>query len=82
MKFLNLLGFEPRSIGRPTYSLTGIMKECNFITLFFRTNIFILDEVNGFFSIYLILRAALGSEVHSAPNGNEYQKQNNYVSGE
>jgi hypothetical protein len=32
------------------------------------------DEVN-FFSICLILPAALGPEVHSASNRNEYQKQ-------
>jgi hypothetical protein len=41
-----------------------------------------LDEVNEFFSIYLILPAALCPEVHSASNGNEYQKQKNNVSGE
>jgi hypothetical protein len=35
-----------------------------------------------FFSIYLILPAALGPEVYSASNRNEYQKQkNNNVSG-
>jgi hypothetical protein len=39
------------------------------------------DEVN-FFSIYLILLAALGHEVHSASNRNEYHKQKNNVSGE
>jgi hypothetical protein len=33
------------------------------------------DEVNGFFSIYLILPATLGPEVYSASNRNEYQKQ-------
>jgi hypothetical protein len=38
-------------------------------------------EVNYFFSIYLILPAALGPGVHSASNRNEYQKQKN-VSGE
>jgi hypothetical protein len=38
--------------------------------------------VNEFFSIYLILPAALGSRVYSASNGNEYQKQKNNVSGE
>jgi hypothetical protein len=40
------------------------------------------DEVNGFFSIYLILTAALGPGAHSASNRNEYQKQKNSVSGE
>jgi hypothetical protein len=40
------------------------------------------DEVNDFFSIYLILPAALGTGVHSASNRNEYQKQKNNVSGE
>jgi hypothetical protein len=40
------------------------------------------DEVNEFFSVYLILPAALGLGVYSAPNRNEYQKQKNYVSGE
>jgi hypothetical protein len=39
------------------------------------------DEVNEFFSIYLILLATLGPGVHSAFNRNEYQKQKN-VSGE
>jgi hypothetical protein len=39
------------------------------------------DEVNAFFSIPLILVAALGPGVYSASNGNEYQKQKN-VSGE
>jgi hypothetical protein len=34
-----------------------------------------------FFSIYIILPAALGAGVHLASNGNEYQKNNN-VSGE
>jgi hypothetical protein len=33
------------------------------------------DEMNGFFSIYLILPAALDPGVHSASNRNEYQKQ-------
>jgi hypothetical protein len=34
------------------------------------------DEMNEFFfSIYLILLVALGPEVYSAPNRNEYQKQ-------
>jgi hypothetical protein len=40
------------------------------------------DEVNDFVSIYLILLAALGPEVYSASNRNEYQKQKNDVSGE
>jgi hypothetical protein len=40
------------------------------------------DEVNEFFSIHLILSAALGSGVHSASSRNEYQKQKNNVSGE
>jgi hypothetical protein len=40
------------------------------------------DEMNAFFSIYLILLAALGPEVYSASNRNEYQKQKNNVSGE
>jgi hypothetical protein len=38
------------------------------------------DEVNKFFSIYLILPAALGPGVYSPSNRNEYQKQKN-VSG-
>jgi hypothetical protein len=33
-------------------------------------------------AIYLILLAALGHEVYSASNRNEYQKQKNNVSGE
>jgi hypothetical protein len=33
-------------------------------------------------SIYLILPAALGPEVHSASNRNEYQKQKNNFSEE
>jgi hypothetical protein len=41
------------------------------------------DEVNEFFSIYLILPAAPGPGVHSASNRNEYQKyKTNTVSGE
>jgi hypothetical protein len=32
--------------------------------------------------MYLILPAALGPEVHSASNRNEYQKQKNNVCGE
>jgi hypothetical protein len=39
------------------------------------------DEVNEFFSISLIILAALGPGVYSAYNRNEYQKQKN-VSGE
>jgi hypothetical protein len=35
-----------------------------------------------FLSIYLILAAALGLEVNSASNRNEYQKQKNNVSEE
>jgi hypothetical protein len=37
------------------------------------------DEVNGFFSIYLIQPAALGPGVYLASNRNEYQKQKNNV---
>jgi hypothetical protein len=40
------------------------------------------DKVNEFFSIYLILPAALRPGVSSASNRNEYQKQKNNVSGE
>jgi hypothetical protein len=39
-------------------------------------------KMNEFFSIYLILPAALGHRVYSASNRNEYQKQQNNVSGE
>jgi hypothetical protein len=40
------------------------------------------DEVNNFFfSIYLILPAALGPGIYSASDRNEYQKQKNNVSG-
>jgi hypothetical protein len=38
--------------------------------------------VNVFFSIYLILAAALALVVYSASDRNEYQKQENNVSGE
>jgi hypothetical protein len=37
------------------------------------------DGANAFFPIYLILPATLGPWVHSAFNGNEYQKQKNNV---
>jgi hypothetical protein len=40
------------------------------------------DEMNEFFSIYLILQMTLGPVVHSASNRNEYQKKKNNVSGE
>jgi hypothetical protein len=40
------------------------------------------DEVNEFFSIYLILAAALDPKVCSASNRNEYHKQKNNNSGE
>jgi hypothetical protein len=36
----------------------------------------------NFFSIYLILQAALGFEVYIASNRNEYQKQKNNAPGE
>jgi hypothetical protein len=39
------------------------------------------DEVNEFFSIYLILPVTLGPGVYSASNRNEYQKRK-IVSGE
>jgi hypothetical protein len=38
--------------------------------------------MNEFFSIYLILPAALGPGIYSASNRNEYQKKKNYVTGE
>jgi hypothetical protein len=38
--------------------------------------------MNAFFSIYLILAAALGPEVHSACSREEYRKQKNNVSGD
>jgi hypothetical protein len=41
-----------------------------------------LEVVNVYFSIYLILPAALSSGVYSASNRNEYQKQKNNVSVE
>jgi hypothetical protein len=40
------------------------------------------DEVNEFFSIYLILLATLDPEVCSSSNRNEYQKRRNNVPGE
>jgi hypothetical protein len=40
------------------------------------------DEVNEFFSIYLILPASLGPGVYSASNRNDYQNQKNDVSRE
>jgi hypothetical protein len=40
------------------------------------------NEVNLFFSIYLILPATLGFGVHSASNRNDYQRQKNIVSWE
>jgi hypothetical protein len=39
------------------------------------------NEANEFFSIYLILPAALGPRVYSDSNRNEYQKQINNVLG-
>jgi hypothetical protein len=42
----------------------------------------ISDEVIELLSIQLILPAALGSGVYSASNINEYQKEENNVSGE
>jgi hypothetical protein len=41
-----------------------------------------LDEVNEFFSIYIILPIALGAGIYSASNRNKYQKQKENVSGE
>jgi hypothetical protein len=38
-------------------------------------------EMSSFFSILLILPAALGQEVYSASNSNKYQKQKNHISG-
>jgi hypothetical protein len=38
--------------------------------------------VNEFFSIYLILPAALDPGVYSASEKDEYQKQKNNISGE
>jgi hypothetical protein len=40
------------------------------------------DEVNAFFSIYLILPAALDAVVYSASSRNEYQNHKMNVSGE
>jgi hypothetical protein len=42
----------------------------------------ITNEIIELFSIYPILVAALGPGVHSASNRNEYQKQENNISGE
>jgi hypothetical protein len=39
-------------------------------------------QTRRFFSIYLIVPAALGPGVYSASKRNEYQKQKNNVSGE
>jgi hypothetical protein len=39
------------------------------------------DEVNEFFSMYLILPAALGPGIYSASNRNEYRKQKDNVPG-
>jgi hypothetical protein len=39
-------------------------------------------KVNELLSIYLILPAALGPDVYTASNRNEYQKQEKNVSGE
>jgi hypothetical protein len=38
--------------------------------------------MNDFFSIYLILPAALGPGVYSVSNRNEYQRQRNNISEE
>jgi hypothetical protein len=40
------------------------------------------DEMNAFFSIYLILPVVLGPGLYSASNINEYQKQKSDVFGE
>jgi hypothetical protein len=42
----------------------------------------ILGEVTEFFSIYLIILAALGPAVHWDSNRTEYQKKNIYILGE
>jgi hypothetical protein len=42
----------------------------------------ILQQISALRDIYLILPAALGPGVYSAPNRNEYKKQKNNVSGE
>jgi hypothetical protein len=44
--------------------------------------VFYVFYVLAFYSIYLILPAALGPGVHSVSNRNEYQKQKSNVSGE
>jgi hypothetical protein len=41
-----------------------------------------LDEMNEFFSIYIILAAAIGPRVRSASTTNEYQELTNIASGE
>jgi hypothetical protein len=40
------------------------------------------NEVNGFFSMYLILPAAIRPGVYSATDRNEYQKQKNNICGD
>jgi hypothetical protein len=40
------------------------------------------NEMNEFFSMYIIILTTLGPGVYSASNRNQYQKQKNYVSGE
>jgi hypothetical protein len=40
------------------------------------------DEVDEFFSVNLILPAAIGPGVYSVSNRNEYQKKKNNVFGE
>jgi hypothetical protein len=37
------------------------------------------DEANDFFSIYLILPAALGTRVYSGSNRNKYQKPKKFI---
>jgi hypothetical protein len=41
-----------------------------------------VNRWDEFFSIYLYFLVALGPGVYSASNRNDYQKQNNNVSGE
>jgi hypothetical protein len=52
---------------------TESMQLCLSLCLSFRQKI-LKNEVIGFFSIDLILLAALGPGVHSASNRNEYQE--------